>query len=83
MNKTTRKKLDNWADYEWQNPPAPFNPAYRSYAKEVSAEVVAELEAEGWYENTTLAERQAINLYSIRYNEKMKQREGRGRPAML
>ena len=64
----------NW-DYHHKNPPAPFNPAYRPYAKEVAREVVAELEAEGWYENYTLAERQANNLYLIRYNEKMSKKE--------
>lgn len=61
-------------DYWHNNPPAPFNVQYKPYAKEVSAEVVAELEAEGWYDNTTLAERQANNLFKQRYDEKMKER---------
>ena len=69
------KKVMNHFNYQWNNPPAPSNPDYKPYAKEVSREVVAELEAEGWYENYTLAERQEMNLYLKRYNEKMKQRE--------
>lgn len=77
------QKVVNHFDYQHNNPPAPFNPAYRTYAKEVSREVVAELESEGWYDNYTLAERQTNNLYSKRYNEKMAQREASRRPAML
>ena len=62
-------------EYEHANPPPPFNPEFKPYAKEVSRLVVEELEAEGWYENTTLEERQAKNLYVMRYREKMKEYE--------
>ena len=67
--------MSNWAQDQWNNPPPPFNPDYKPYAKEVSRLVVKELEAEGWYEDTTLEERQEKNLYRVRYNEKMKEYE--------
>lgn len=69
------QKIGSLFNHQWNNPPEPTNPDYKPYAKEVSREVVAELEAEGWYENYTLAERQEMNLYLKLYNEKMKQRE--------
>lgn len=67
--------MSNWANYHWNNPPPPFNPDYKPYAKEVSRLVVKELEDEGWYDETTLEQRQAINLYATRYKQKMKEYE--------
>ena len=65
----------NFWNCQWNNPPAPFNPDYKPYAKKVSQQVVEELEKEGWYDNTTLKQRQDLNLYAIRYAKKMKEYE--------
>ncbi len=52
---------------QWRNPPAAFNPDARPYAKDLREETTAALEAEGAYENFTLAERQALDLWPTMY----------------
>jgi len=54
-----------------ENPPNPFNPGYKSYAKHIRNETYKSLEAEGWYEKYTLKQRQESNLFRIRYDELM------------
>ncbi len=53
---------------QWRNPPAAFNPDARPYAQRLCEETSKALEAEGAYENFTLAERQALNLWNKMYS---------------
>lgn len=53
--------------YQWNNPPAPFNPDARPYADQLRKDTTAALEAEGAYKYFTLEERQALKLWRNMY----------------
>jgi len=66
-----KPRADNWFDqmkHQQDNPPKPFNPEYRHYAAKLYQETTESLRAEGWYEDFTLAQRQASGEWRERYN---------------
>ncbi|URC15146.1 hypothetical protein GD1_22 [Paraglaciecola Antarctic GD virus 1] len=56
-------------DYQHKNPPAPFNPDYRPYANDLTTDVINSLEAEGFYDKYTLAERKTMDNFKVRWAE--------------
>lgn len=44
--------MSAWADYEWRNPPPPFNPEYRPDWKERSNKVLHGMQDDGWYDGS-------------------------------
>jgi len=61
-------------EYEHANPPPPFNPEYKSYAKQISMDATRYMEDNGYYD----AEYTREEIASIRkevYNKLMKEFE--------
>lgn len=46
-------KLENTFEFLWNNAPAPFNPDYKPYAKEVRKLVTDSMENDGYYDKHT------------------------------
>lgn len=70
-----RKLEAQFADLH-NNPPTPFNPDFKPNAAKAMTIAVAQLEAEGWYARTTLAERQATTVLHDRYEKVLKELDG-------
>jgi len=63
----TKQTIESHFNHLHNNAPAPFNPSYKAYASKAQTIACKQLELEGWYDSTTLAERQATTVISDRY----------------
>jgi hypothetical protein len=76
MTKRKHEAYTGMFHYWHNNPPPPFNPDFKPNAAKAMTIAVAQLEAEGWYARTTLAERQATTVLHDRYEKVLKELDG-------
>lgn len=72
------KEYTGWLgpmDYQWKNPPQPFNPSYDPKAEERYRKVTESMQADGYYSNHT---REQCKVEWARRYEELKAADSKG-----